>query len=80
MNLLEPATGIGNVRASVQAEIRHQNTTQTFFDFENASNIEYDNEGNVISRNKHNPTDIAKKCIYRADILWNELKKKGIVS
>ena len=49
-------------------------------DFENASNIEYDDEGNVISRSRHNPTDIAKKCIMRADILWNELKKKGVVS
>lgn len=49
-------------------------------DFDNDTNIEYDDEGNVISKGKQNPTDIAKKCIMRADILWNELKKKGIVS
>ena len=48
-------------------------------DFENASDIEYDSEGNVKSRKKHNPTDIAKKCIMRADILWAEMKKKNIV-
>ena len=48
-------------------------------DFENASDIEYDSEGNIKSRKKHNPTDIAKKCIMRADILWTEMKKKNIV-
>ena len=48
-------------------------------DFENASDIEYDSDGNVKSRKKHNPTDIAKKCIMRADILWTEMKKKNIV-
>ena len=48
-------------------------------DFENASDIEYDSEGNVKSRKKYNPTDIAKKCIMRADILWAEMKKKNIV-
>ena len=48
VNLLEPATGIGNVRASVQAEIRHQNTTQTFFDFENASRTTSHEKGPVL--------------------------------
>lgn len=48
VNLLEPATGIGNVRASVQAEIRHQNTTQTFFDFENASRTVIHEKGPVL--------------------------------
>ena len=40
-----------------------------------------DENGNVISSGKHkpNPIDIAKKSIYRADILWNEMKKKNIV-
>lgn len=49
-------------------------------DFEADYEVEYDIFGNIKSRKKRNPTDIAKKCIMRADILWNELKKKGIVS
>ena len=31
------------------------------------------------SPDAENPTDIAKKCIMRADVLWGELQKKGIV-
>lgn len=40
-----------------------------------------DENGNVISTGKHkpNPIDLAKKSIYRADILWNEMHKKGII-
>ncbi|MBQ3415136.1 MAG: hypothetical protein IJH39_07310, partial [Clostridia bacterium] len=49
-------------------------------DFEGDYNIVYDVNGNVKSKEKRNPTDIAKKCIMRADILWEELKKKNIVS
>lgn len=49
-------------------------------DFEGDYDIEYDINGQIKSKKKRNPTDIAKKCIMRADILWNELKKKGIVS
>ena len=48
-------------------------------DFEGDYDIVYDINGNIKSKKKRNPTDIAKKCIMRADILWNELKKKGIV-
>ena len=49
-------------------------------DFEGDYDIEYDVEGKIKSKKKRNPTDLAKKCIMRADILWTELKKKGIVS
>ena len=40
-----------------------------------------DENGNIISKTKHkpNPINLAKKSIYRADILWQELKKKNIV-
>ena len=48
-------------------------------DFEGDYDIVYDINGNVKSKNKRNPTDMAKKCISRADTLWTELKKKGIV-
>lgn len=49
-------------------------------DFEGDYDIEHDVNGNIIEKKKRNPTDLAKKCIMRADILWTELKKKGIVS
>ena len=49
-------------------------------DFEGDYDVKYDIFGNIKSRTKRNPNDIAKKCVMRADILWNELKKKGIVS
>ena len=40
-----------------------------------------DENGNIVSKAKHkpNPIDLAKKSIYRADILWKEMKNKGIV-
>lgn len=40
-----------------------------------------DENGNLVNMTKHkpNPTNLAKKSIYRADILWQELKKKNIV-
>ena len=49
-------------------------------DFEGDYDVEYDIFGHVKSRKKRNPNDIAKKCVMRGDILWKELKKKGIVS
>lgn len=48
LDLLEPATGVGNVRASVHAEIRHQNTTQTQFDFKNATRTVIHEKGPVL--------------------------------
>jgi len=49
-------------------------------DFEADYDIKYDVHGNVISKKKRNPSDMAKKCISNADSLWKEMKKKGIVS
>ena len=49
-------------------------------DFDGDYDIQYDVYGNVQSKTKRNPTDMAKKCISRADSLWKEMKKKGIVS
>lgn len=48
-------------------------------DFDNPYDTVRDAEGNTISEKFRNPTDIAKKCIMRADVLWTELQKKGIV-
>lgn len=48
-------------------------------DFENNYEVQYDSYGNVISTQKRNPLNVAKASIYRADVLWTELKKKGIV-
>ena len=41
-----------------------------------------DENGNVISTGKHKPSpvDLARKSIYRAEVLWNEMKKKGIIN
>ena len=41
-----------------------------------------DENGNVLSSGKHkpNPIDLAKKAIYRADILWKEMQNKGIIN
>lgn len=51
------------------------------FDAEIVDVEQKDENGNVVSKAKHkaNPIDLAKKTIYRADILWQELKKKNIV-
>lgn len=49
-------------------------------DFEADYDIKYDVHGNVLSKTKRNPSDMAKKCISNADALWKEMKKKGIVS
>lgn len=40
-----------------------------------------DENGNIITSMKHKPSpvELAKKSIYRADILWNEMKKKGLI-
>ena len=48
-------------------------------DFEGHYEIQYDAYGNVISTMKRNPINVAKSTIFRADTLWKELKKKGIV-
>ena len=48
VRLLEPATGIGNIRASVQAEIRNKNTTQTQFDFSNVTKSVVHEKGPVL--------------------------------
>lgn len=48
LNLLEPAVGIGNVRASVMAEITHQNETQTRFDFKNGTRTTIHKKGPVL--------------------------------
>lgn len=52
------------------------------FDKEIVDTEQRDENGNMVNKSKHkaNPTDLAKKTIYRADILWQELKKKNIVS
>ena len=41
-----------------------------------------DSDGNIITSMKHkpNPIELARKSIYRADVLWNEMKKKGIIN
>ena len=49
VSLLEPATGIGNVKASVQANIRHQNMTQTQLDFQDATRTVVHENGPVIA-------------------------------
>ena len=48
VNLLEPATGIGNVRASVQAEIRHQNTRQSSMNFKNGTRTTFHEKGPIL--------------------------------
>ena len=48
VDLLEPVTGIGNIHASVQAEIRHQNITQTLFDFKKATRTVVHEKGPVL--------------------------------
>ena len=41
--------------------------------------VEYDSNGNITKKKTHknNPTDMAKKIIYRAGVLWDELAKAG---
>ncbi len=52
------------------------------FDKEIVDTEQKDENGNMVTKSKHkpNPTDLAQKTIYRADILWKELKKKNIVN
>lgn len=52
------------------------------FETEVTDSVKYDENGNITEKKTHknNPTEVAKKCIMRADILWKEMKKKGIVS
>lgn len=86
----EGFTGIGNILSNLTIAQRIPNYNEfmvdlvpkmySAVDFEGDYDIQRDAEGNVISKEKRNPTDIAKKCIMRADILWEEMKKKGIVS
>lgn len=49
------------------------------FDTEIIDDVEYDSNGNITKKKTHknNPTDMAKKIIYRAGILWDELAKAG---
>lgn len=51
------------------------------FDKEIVETERRDENGNILERavKKANPIALAKATIYRADILWNELKKKNIV-
>lgn len=51
------------------------------FDKEIIETERRDENGNILERasKKANPIALAKATIYRADILWNELKKKNIV-
>lgn len=51
------------------------------FDKEIVDSEVTDDNGNVISKGsrKPSPIDLAKKSIYRANILWDEMKKKGII-
>lgn len=51
----------------------------TNVDFENFYEVQYDSYGNVISTQRRNPVNVAKASIYRADVLWKELKKRSIV-
>ena len=49
------------------------------FDTEIVDDVEYDSNGNITKKKTHknNPTDMAKKIIYRAGVLWDELAKAG---
>jgi hypothetical protein len=49
------------------------------FDNEIVDDIKYDENGNITEKKTHknNPTESAKKVIYRAGILWDELAKAG---
>lgn len=55
--------------------------TKCDFDTDIIETEQKDENGNILSKTKHkpNPINLAKKSIYRADILWQELKKKNIV-
>jgi hypothetical protein len=55
--------------------------TKCDFDTDIVETEQKDENGNILSKTKHkpNPINLAKKSIYRADILWQELKKKNIV-
>ena len=69
VHLLEPATGVGNVRASVVAEMIHQNTNQTKFDFKNATRTTYQDKGLVLRHQSVsvliNATDKSKQTSYQ---------------
>ena len=49
------------------------------FDTEIIDDVEYDSNGNITKKKTHknNPADMAKKIIYRAGVLWDELAKAG---
>lgn len=81
--------GIAEILSKLSIENRIPNYNQfmislvpklySSIDFDNPYDIVHDVEGNVVSQKMRNPTDMAKKCIMRADVLWTELKKKNIV-
>lgn len=51
------------------------------FDEDIVETEQKDENGNIVNKSKHKPNanELAKKTIYRADILWQELKKKNII-